>query len=167
MMHVLRNLALVMVMFTAGAEIAQSSVYRCGNEYTTSAEIAKERGCTYVSDLEPASLDERFQHPVILSDEPENGQLSGGAKLAIVLLLPPLFLLGIRMVLKSRRVSQSSLPDDQTYAAVAQEMEAGKIDKGLWARAFAENDGDEPKTRAAYIRHRAQQHNTSPDSSKT
>lgn len=158
-MRVLRNLMLVMAMLPMGLTIAQSELFRCGTEYTTSAEQAKERGCIRIGGVEPepASTGELYKHPVILDDEPEGLQLSYGTRVAIALILPVVLILGFRMVLKSRRGSASSPPDDQTYALVAQEMEAGQIDKGLWTRAFAESDGDEPKTRAAYIRHRAQQ----------
>lgn len=43
------------------------------------------------------------------------------------------------------------------YTAIANELESGSIDKGLWTRLFAECDGDESKTKAAYIRQRANQ----------
>lgn len=149
-----------------GLTIAQTEVFRCGNEYTTSAAQAFEQGCTRIGGVESAPVDGLYQHPVVLEDQTEGEQLSGGAKLAILLLSPVLLLLALRMFLKSRRASVSSPPDDQTYALVAQEIEAGKIDKGLWTRAFAENEGDESKTRAAYIRHRAQQLRRSPPGSQ-
>lgn len=46
-------------------------------------------------------------------------------------------------------------PSDSLFADVAQELDAGNLDRGLWTRLYAENNGDEPKTRAAYIRERA------------
>lgn len=44
---------------------------------------------------------------------------------------------------------------DAIYAIVATEMDSGKMDKGLWTRLYAENDGDERKTKVAYIKQRA------------
>ena len=41
------------------------------------------------------------------------------------------------------------------YEAAAAELDSGAKDKGLWARHYAANNGDEQKTRAAYIRERA------------
>lgn len=46
--------------------------------------------------------------------------------------------------------------DEMVYAAIAKEIESGAVDNGLWTRLYAECDGDEPKTKAAYIRHRAE-----------
>lgn len=42
------------------------------------------------------------------------------------------------------------------YTAVADELDTGKIDKGLWVRLYAEFDGDEKKTKVAYIKQRAE-----------
>lgn len=47
------------------------------------------------------------------------------------------------------------IDEDAIYEVVANEMESGKTDKGLWTRLFAQCDGDENKTKAAYIKHRA------------
>lgn len=46
------------------------------------------------------------------------------------------------------------IADNEIYALVAAEMESGTVDKGLWTRLFAEHDGEESKTKAAYIRER-------------
>lgn len=35
------------------------------------------------------------------------------------------------------------------------EIDESKMEKGLWARCFAESEGDIKKTKASYIRHRA------------
>ena len=43
---------------------------------------------------------------------------------------------------------------NNAYAASMAEIEEGRLDKGVWARAFAESDGDESKAKAAYIRAR-------------
>ena len=42
------------------------------------------------------------------------------------------------------------------YEQVADEIDAGQIDKPLWVRSFAENSGDDARTKAAYIQYRAQ-----------
>jgi hypothetical protein len=44
--------------------------------------------------------------------------------------------------------------NDAIYEAVANEIDKGTIDKGLWTRLYAELDGNEHKVKAAYIRHR-------------
>lgn len=49
-----------------------------------------------------------------------------------------------------------SFDEDAVYEVVANEMESGKMDKGLWTRLFAELDGDEKKTKIAYIKQRAE-----------
>jgi len=50
-----------------------------------------------------------------------------------------------------------SLVDEQVYASVLSELESGEIRNGVWAKAFADSDGDENKAKAAYIRLRVQQ----------
>ena len=52
--------------------------------------------------------------------------------------------------------SQSiSIDEDAIYTSIAVELETGATDKALWTRLFAQCDGDENKTKAAYIKHRA------------
>jgi hypothetical protein len=46
------------------------------------------------------------------------------------------------------------MSEKQIYEAVAAEIAARRIKPGLWARAYAETDGDESKSRARYIRYR-------------
>jgi uncharacterized RDD family membrane protein YckC len=46
--------------------------------------------------------------------------------------------------------------EDAIYEAIANELETGSTDKGLWTRLFAELDGDEKKTKIAYIKQRAE-----------
>ncbi len=46
--------------------------------------------------------------------------------------------------------------NNDTYAAALAEIEEGRLDKGTWARAFAESGGDESKAKALYIRIRAE-----------
>jgi hypothetical protein len=50
----------------------------------------------------------------------------------------------------------SPFDEDAVYEVVANEMDSGKMDKGLWTRLFAEQDGDEKKTKIAYIKQRTE-----------
>jgi TPR repeat protein len=63
-----------------------------------------------------------------------------------------------RLVRKTASVvtERLSTPDynAQTYAQALQEIEAGTVDCGLWARALVSANGDESKARAAYIKYR-------------
>lgn len=52
--------------------------------------------------------------------------------------------------------SQMNIDEDAIYEVVANEMESGRTDKGLWIRLFAEFDGDEKKSKIAYIKQRAE-----------
>jgi hypothetical protein len=49
-----------------------------------------------------------------------------------------------------------TVDEDTVYAAIADELETSATDKGLWTRLFAECDGDENRTKAAYIKQRAE-----------
>lgn len=60
----------------------------------------------------------------------------------------------------------SAVDEDAIYAAIATELETGSTDKGLWTRLFVENDGDENRTKVAYIRERAKRLETPPTVSK-
>ena len=48
------------------------------------------------------------------------------------------------------------MDEDAIYDAIAKELDTGATDKGLWTRLFAECDGDENKTKVAYIKQRAE-----------
>ena len=48
------------------------------------------------------------------------------------------------------------IDEDAIYAAIAKELDTGATDKGLWTRLFAECDGDDNKTKVAYIKQRAE-----------
>ena len=50
----------------------------------------------------------------------------------------------------------AAVDEDAVYEVVANEMDSGKMDKGLWTRLFAELDGDEKKVKIAYIKQRAE-----------
>ncbi len=45
---------------------------------------------------------------------------------------------------------------NDSYAAALAEIEEGRLDKGTWARSFAESGGDESKAKALYIKARAE-----------
>jgi hypothetical protein len=65
-------------------------------------------------------------------------------------------------VMPTQSTSISTMPqtfsfdEDAVYEVVANEMDSGKMDKGLWTRLFVELDGDEKKTKIAYIKQRAE-----------
>jgi len=48
-----------------------------------------------------------------------------------------------------------AVDEDAIYKSVSDELESDSINSGLWTRLYAESDGDEIKTKVAYIRHRA------------
>lgn len=47
-------------------------------------------------------------------------------------------------------------PSKEDYARALDEIESAKVDRGLWAQALAETDGDLQKAKARYIRLRTQ-----------
>ena len=60
--------------------------------------------------------------------------------------------------LTNETTNASSLVDlNAIYASVAEEIESGNTDKGLWTRLYAECDGDEKRTEVQYIKQRAAQ----------
>lgn len=50
----------------------------------------------------------------------------------------------------------AEVDENAIYAAIAEELKSGNTDQGLWIRLFAESDGDESKTKVAYIKRRAE-----------
>jgi hypothetical protein len=52
--------------------------------------------------------------------------------------------------------------NNDAYAAALAEIEEGRLDKGAWARAFAESGGEESKAKALYIKSRAKSIEGSP-----
>jgi len=44
---------------------------------------------------------------------------------------------------------------DQIYEQIADEIDSGNIQRGVWTRIYAECEGDESRTKVAYIRYRA------------
>lgn len=51
--------------------------------------------------------------------------------------------------------ASSGIDEDAIYKIIAQELETGSLDKGLWIRLFSECDGNETKTKVRYIKDRA------------
>ncbi len=51
--------------------------------------------------------------------------------------------------------ASSSSPSSDDWASALDEYESDKRDKGLWAKLYAENNGDEAKTKAGYLSIRA------------
>ncbi len=49
------------------------------------------------------------------------------------------------------------MPDQRFFDIVATELERGFLDRGRWAKAFADAEGDAARARALYIRLRATQ----------
>lgn len=50
---------------------------------------------------------------------------------------------------------RASQNEDSIYERIAAELESGQLQSGLWTRLYAENGGDEIRTKVAYIRERA------------
>jgi hypothetical protein len=48
-------------------------------------------------------------------------------------------------------------PEINAFELAADEIDAGKQQKGLWAKAFADSEGDTQKQKALYLRYRADQ----------
>lgn len=53
-------------------------------------------------------------------------------------------------------VTTQSLDEDQIYIQIAEELDSGGLDRGLWTRLFAEYDGDEKQIKVMYIKQRAE-----------
>ena len=56
---------------------------------------------------------------------------------------------------KGAQPSVRAASGNESYAEALAEIEEGRLDKGVWARSFAEAGGDEPKAKALYIKARA------------
>ena len=56
----------------------------------------------------------------------------------------------------SPQSQQSARPVNDAYAEALSEIEEGRVDKGVWARAFADAVGEAEKAKALYIRARAE-----------
>jgi hypothetical protein len=52
--------------------------------------------------------------------------------------------------------TQTTTAGNDAYAAALAEIEEGRLDKGVWARSFAESGGDVSKAKALYIKARAE-----------
>lgn len=66
-----------------------------------------------------------------------------------------------QVIEQDHRRETSSTPeriDERTlYAQVLDEIESGNIDRGLWAKTFAECNGDENRTQAKYLAYRVKE----------
>jgi len=51
---------------------------------------------------------------------------------------------------------QTVIDEERVYAEIAQELETGIVDKGLWTRLFAESGGDDKQTKVLYIKQRSE-----------
>ena len=51
--------------------------------------------------------------------------------------------------------ASARVDEEAIYAAIAEELETGNTERGLWTKLFAECDGDEGRTKVAYIKQRA------------
>ena len=84
-----------------------------------------------------------------------------GAAGFYTLLVPAVVAAGYIAWLKSHLANQLKLrttsnSGNDAYAAALAEIEEGRLDKGVWARSFADSGGDESKAKAAYIKARAE-----------
>jgi|GEM_PF-4723126 len=61
------------------------------------------------------------------------------------------------VVLNLDERKQRSAPSEEAYAEAAEEIESGRVQKGLWAKAFADADGNSERQKALYLKYRAEQ----------
>ena len=54
------------------------------------------------------------------------------------------------------KLAASKIAEEQLYAQAAEEVAAGVIRQGLWAKAIAESDGNEAAAKARYIKLRVE-----------
>lgn len=60
-------------------------------------------------------------------------------------------------VRQSPEQQAKSQREEDAYEIAAKEIEQGVAQKGLWAKAFADAEGNEQKQKALYLRYRAEQ----------
>jgi len=56
----------------------------------------------------------------------------------------------------TQSISNSVIADDKLYEIAMEEIENGTVQKGIYARAFSQSEGDKNKTDALYIKFRFQ-----------
>lgn len=56
---------------------------------------------------------------------------------------------------QSTTQQQTAVDEERIYTVIANELETGAVDKGLWTRLFSECGGDETQTKVLYIKQRA------------
>ena len=54
------------------------------------------------------------------------------------------------------KLAASKLAEEQLYAQAAEEVSSGQIRQGLWAKAIAENGGDDSAAKARYLKLRVE-----------
>jgi hypothetical protein len=57
---------------------------------------------------------------------------------------------------EAQYISNSTITDNKLYETAMEEIESSTVQKGLYARAFSQSEGDKDKTDALYIRLRVQ-----------
>lgn len=88
----------------------------------------------------------------------EAGTLAGQWYLVIVpgIVAAAYFTLLLGQLVNSPSPAVRTNLGNDAYADALVEIEEGRLDKGTWARSFAESGGDESKARALYIKTRAE-----------
>ena len=56
-----------------------------------------------------------------------------------------------------RRAKSASIPEEELYAQVYEEVSRDEIQRGIWARAWSEAEGDEQRAKARYLKLRVDQ----------
>ena len=88
---------------------------------------------------------------------PIDGNLFWGAILLTLMVYGIVFL--ITYIIKKSQSKNNTLNniDNDVWQTALNEFESNNRDNGLWTRCFAEADGDEAKTKARYIKYRAEE----------
>lgn len=150
------------------AGISEDAIYRCaGGEYVNNWVVAEQRNCKLISSsvVPPttASSTVNAGHGQVIVQDRQSAAITEiaseaaqrGLGIWVILTIPVALIAAFAF---SRRVltqMRTSGPTDDLYEAAARELDGGDINKGLWARLYAEHNGDDSKTRAAYIKVRA------------
>jgi len=57
----------------------------------------------------------------------------------------------------ARKARSAAIPEEDLYAQVYEEVSSDQIQKGIWARAWSEAEGDEQRAKARYLKLRVEQ----------
>ena len=104
------------------------------------------------------SAPEPLRPPMLTSNMPTNpsqsivNQVTAQAANTSVTPLPP-----VNAILLSQPMNLNESTEEDHWATALQEVETGLRRPGVWAKAFAECDGDETKSKVAYLKARVQQ----------